>query len=322
MTGATGFIGGRLAATLAQASWNVRCLVRDQAGARARQLEADGFELHAGDVLEPASLRGAGRDIDTAYYLIHSMGRGADGDFSASERAAATAFASTMRAEGVQRVIYLGGLGDRPQSKHLRSRHETALALREHGPPLTYFRAGMVVGARSESYRTLRYLVQRLPAMIAPAWLKNETQPIAIDDTLAYLAGALSVEASSGQEIQIGGPDVLSYGEMLDRMATVLGLRRRPRVPIPFITPWLSSLWIGLVTPVDAGVARPLIEGLAVPTVVSDPSGMARFDVQPVGFDEALRRAVAEDPELRRRERPQAAWAADGGRRRRPRRDR
>ena len=156
----------------------------------------------------------------------------------------------------------------------------------------------MVVGAQSESYRTLRYLVQRLPAMIAPAWLKNETQPIGIDDTLAYLAGALEVPESVGREIQIGGPDILSYGEMLDRMATVLGVRSRPRIPVPFITPWLSSLWIGLVTPVDAGIARPLMEGLAVPTIVTDRSGMELFEISPIGFDEALRRAVAEDPDL------------------------
>jgi uncharacterized protein YbjT (DUF2867 family) len=228
------------------------------------------------------------------------MGRGGSGDFAASERAAAAAFAQMARDEGVGRVVYLGGLGDRPQSKHLRSRHETALALAEYGPPLTYFRASMVVGAQSESYRTLRYLVQRLPAMIAPAWLKNATQPIAIDDTLRYLAAAPSVAASEGREIQIGGPDVLSYGEMLDRMAAVLGLRRRPRIPVPLITPWLSSLWIGLVTPVDAGVARPLVEGLAVPTIVTDASGARLFDVEPIGFDDALRRAVAEDPEIRR----------------------
>ncbi len=231
------------------------------------------------------------------------MGRGASGDFASSERKAAASFARMVRAEGVERVIYLGGLGDRPESKHLRSRHETALALAEHGPPLTYFRAGMVVGAQSESYRTLRYLVQRLPAMIGPAWLKNATQPIAIDDTLRYLMQAPSVAASRGREIQIGGPDVLAYGEMLDRMAAVLGLRRRPRIPVPLITPRLSSLWIGLVTPVDVGVARPIVEGLAVPTVVTDPSGAALFDVQPIGFDEAMRRAVAEDPELNRRAR-------------------
>ena len=158
-----------------------------------------------------------------------SMGRGGDKDFMASERASATAFARMAREEGVERVVYLGGLGDRPQSKHLRSRHETAMALAEHGPPLTYFRAGMVVGAQSESYRTLRFLVQRLPAMIAPAWLKNATQPIAIEDTLRYLAQAPSVPASTGREIQIGGPDILSYGEMLDRMALALGLRPRMR---------------------------------------------------------------------------------------------
>jgi uncharacterized protein YbjT (DUF2867 family) len=257
-------------------------------------------------VLHPGSLRGAGRGVEVAYYLIHSMGRGGGGDFVANEGAAAASFAQMAQAEGIDRVVYLGGLGDRPQSKHLRSRHETALALAEHGPPLTYFRAGMVVGAQSESYRTLRYLVQRLPAMIAPAWLKNATQPIAIDDTLRYLVQAPSVVASAGREVQIGGPDVLSYGAMLDRMAAVLELRRRPRVPVPLITPWLSSLWIGLVTPVDAGVARPLVEGLAVPTVVTDPSGAEPFDVQPISFDEALRRAVAEDPELRphRHDRP------------------
>jgi uncharacterized protein YbjT (DUF2867 family) len=298
VTGATGFIGGMLAARLAADGHHVRCLVRSAATPRAQALEHAGFELHRGDVLQPDTLRGAGRGIDAAYYLIHSMGRGGSRDFTPRERAAATAFARMARSEGVGRVIYLGGLGDQPHSEHLRSRHETALLLRQHGPPLTYFRAGMVVGSQSESYRTLRYLVQRLPAMIAPAWLQNPTQPIAIADTLSYLVRALEVEASAGRDVQIGGPDVLTYAQMLDRMAEVLGLPHRPRVPVPLITPWLSSLWIGLVTPVDAGVARPLIEGLAVPTVVSDPSGMELFDVAPVGFEEALRRAVAGDPEL------------------------
>jgi uncharacterized protein YbjT (DUF2867 family) len=276
----------------------VRCLVRDRLSARARALEGAGFDLHVGDVLSPDTLRGAGLGIDTAYYLIHSMGRGGPKEFASRERAAAVGFARMARAEGIERVIYLGGLGERPHSTHLRSRHETALLLGEHGPPLTYFRSGMVVGPESESYRTLRYLVQRLPAMIAPAWLQNPTQPIAIDDTLSFLAGALDVPASAGREIQIGGPDVLTYAEMLDRMAQILGMPHRPRVPVPLVTPWLSSLWIGLVTPVDAGVARPLIESLAVPTVVSDPEAMELFDIEPVGFDEALQRAVNTDPEL------------------------
>ena len=298
VTGATGFVGGRLAPALAGAGWDVRCMVRDRAGSRARELDESGFALHEGDVTRPESLTGAGRDVDVAYYLIHSMGRGGGGDFAAREAAAAAALARMAKAEGIKQVVYLGGLGDRPESKHLRSRHETALALAKHGPPLTYFRAGMVVGAQSESYRTLRYLVQRLPVMIGPAWLKNSTQPIGIDDALRYLVEAPSVAAAAGREIQIGGPDVLSYGEMLDRMASVLGLRDRPRVPVPVISPWLSSLWIGLVTPVDAGVARPLVEGLAVPTVVTDTTGAAPFDVRPMGFDEALRRAVADDPEV------------------------
>jgi uncharacterized protein YbjT (DUF2867 family) len=289
VTGATGFIGGRLAKVLAGSGHEVRCLVRDADSPSGRALAADGFQLHVGDVLDPATLEGAGRDVDVAYYLIHSMGRGGSGNFAERELA---------RAEGIGRVVYLGGLGDRPKSAHLRSRHETASALRKEGPALTYFRAGMVVGAGSESYRTLRYLVQRLPAMIAPAWLQNATQPIAIDDTVAYLAAALDVPESAGREIQIGGPDVLTYGEMLDRMAQALGLSPRPRIPVPFITPWLSSLWIGLVTPVDAGVARPLVEGLSIPTVVTDPSGMALFEIEPIGFEESLRRAVADDPDL------------------------
>jgi uncharacterized protein YbjT (DUF2867 family) len=298
VTGATGFIGSRLAVELSRSGREVRCLVRNAASPAAKALTELGVELRQGDVLRPDTLRGLGRDVDVAYYLIHSMGRGGPKDFTAAERTAATGFAQMARAEGVERIVYLGGLGDRPHSAHLRSRHETALVLREHGPSLTYFRAGMVVGPESESYRTLRYLVQRLPAMIAPAWLKNATQPIAIDDTLRYLAACLSVPGSIGEEIQIGGPDVLSYGEMLDQMARVLGLRPRPRIPVPLITPWLSSLWIGLVTPVDAGVARPLVEGLATPTIVTDPRGMGLFDITPIDFDQALRRAVAEDPEL------------------------
>ena len=292
MTGATGFIGARLAATLAHAGWTVRCMVRDRS--RAGDLERRGFEVHEGDVLRPDTLEGAARDVEVAYYLVHAMGRGARGDFAAREHAGAEAFARMVLREGVERVIYLGGLGE-PHSRHLRSRHETARVLVEHGPPLTYFRAGMVVGAGSESYRTLRYLVERLPAMIAPAWLKVPTQPIAIDDVVAYLTAAPDLPKTAGQEIQIGGPSVLAYGEMLDRMAEALGRRPRPKLPVPLLTPRLSSLWIGLVTPVDAGVARPLIEGLSTKTTVTDTTGAKAFDVAPLPFEEALRRAVADD---------------------------
>jgi uncharacterized protein YbjT (DUF2867 family) len=295
VTGATGFVGGRLTRRLRAEGSEVRCLVRDRS--RARDLEAKGFELHEGNALDGSSLRGAGNGIDVAYYLIHSMGRGSSGggDFGSRDRNAAANFAYMARAEGVERVVYLGGLGDDPGSPHLRSRHETAIVLAREGPPLTYFRAAMVVGSGSESFRTLRYLVSRLPAMVAPAWLRTPTQPIGIDDVLSYLAAAPRVAQSAGRDVQIGGPDVLSYGQMIGAMANALGKRRPPMIPFPLLTPTLSSLWIGLVTPVDADVARPLIEGLSTETVVTDPSGARLFDVDPAPLREVLQIAIREE---------------------------
>lgn len=262
---------------------------------RARVLREKGFELHEGDVLRAETLAGAGRGIDVAYYLVHLMGRGGHGDFARQEEVAARTFAQMARREGIPRVVYLGGLGAEPTSRHLRSRHQTAMVLASDGPPLTYFRAAMVVGARSESYRTLRYLVQRMPVMVAPAWLRTLTQPIGVDDVVAYLTQAPDVPASVGREVQIGGPDVLSYSEMLDGMAFVMGKRARPKLSVPLLSPRLSSLWLRLITPVDTGVARPLVEGLRTETVVTDRSGAALFDVEPRPFDEVLRQALAEE---------------------------
>ncbi len=269
----------------------MRCLVRDPA--RARALEAAGAGLHVGDVGDAASLAGAGREVTTAYYLVHAMGGGAG--FAAREREGARNFARMAREEGVERVVYLGGLGEQSVSEHLSSRHETARVLAAEGPPLTYFRAAMVVGAGSESYRTLRYLVSRLPVMVAPSWLRTPTQPIGIDSVVAYLRRAPTVPEAAGREVQIGGPEVLSYADMLDRMAIAMGKRPRRKLPVPLITPWLSSLWLGLVTPVDTNVARPLIEGLVTATVVQDPEPSRAFGVVPESFAEALRRALAEE---------------------------
>jgi len=291
VTGATGFVGGRLADALAGDGAEVRRLVRSPQ--RAESLRAKGFEVHVGDVLDEESLRGAGEGIDVAYYLVHSMAGG--GDFEEREVRAARNFGRMARSAGIARAIYLGGLGGEGSSRHLRSRHRTAEILAAEGPPLTYFRAAMVVGSRSESYRTLRHLVERLPVMIAPAWLGTSTQPIGIDDVISYLSSAPGVEESTGEEVQIGGPDILSYGDMLDRMAVALGKRPPVKIPVPLLTPRLSSLWLGFITPVDTDVARPLVEGLITETVVTDPSGAQPFAIQPTPFDETLRRALAED---------------------------
>jgi uncharacterized protein YbjT (DUF2867 family) len=286
-------VGGRLAAELLGRGADVACLVRD--AGRAATLRDRGAELHEGDLLESGTLAGAFEGAEVAYYLVHGMGRGAGGDFAERERRAARNFAGAAREAGVERVVYLGGLGEQPKSQHLRSRHETGRILGAEGPPLTYFRAAMVVGAGSESYETLRHLVQRLPVMIAPAWLSTSTQPIDVGDVVAYLARAPELEAAAAREVEIGGPDVLSYCDMLDRIAAALGKRPRRKLPVPVLSPGLSSRWIGLVTPVDTGVARPLVEGLSTETVVKDPSGASLFDVVPIGVDAALRKAIAEE---------------------------
>jgi uncharacterized protein YbjT (DUF2867 family) len=246
------------------------------------------------DVLEPESLQAALEGVDVAHYLIHSMGRGGDADFAERDRRAAENFGAAAAAAELERIVYLGGLGDTDTSKHLRSRHETALALQRSEVPVTYLRAAAVLGAGSESFRTVYYLVKRLPFMLTPSWTQNETQPIAIADVLAYLSASATLDAARGETIEIGGPEVTSYAGMMDAMAKAMGRRPRPRISVPVLSPGLSSHWIGLVTPVDTGVARPLVDGLTTDTVVRDPSGMARFEIDPLPLDRAMRAAVEE----------------------------
>ena len=293
VTGASGYVGGRLVRELHALGEPVGCVARDP----SRVSFDPAVTVHRGDMLDPSSLSAIGDGYTTAYYLVHSMGRGGDSDYEKRDAIAASNFARFAIAAGIERIIYLGGLGDHPASQHLRSRVHVGEILREQGPPLTWFRAGMVVGAGSESYRTLRSLVERLPVMLAPAWLDTPTQAIGIGDVLRYLVEAPRISETRSREIQVGAAEILTYGEMLDRMADALGLRHRPRIPVPLLTPWLSSHWIGLITPVDAGVARPLIEGLSTKTTVTDPSGMELFDFLPRSFERALREAIAEEDE-------------------------
>ncbi len=297
VTGATGYVGNRLVRELHALGQPIGCVARDPSRVRFDS----SITVHQADMLDPSSLQAIGEGYTTAYYLVHSMGRGGSSDYEQRDATAASNFARFAASVGIEQVVYLGGLGDRPGSQHLRSRLRVGEILRDQGPPLTWFRAGMVVGAGSESYRTLRSLVERLPVMLAPSWLATPTQAIAIDDVLRYLTECRELPETRSREIQLGSAEVLTYGQMLDQMADALGLRRRPRIPVPLLTPWLSSHWIGLITPVDAGVARPLIEGLSTDTTVTDASGMALFDFQPRSFKQALREAVAEENEAGRR---------------------
>src|SRR3984957_11982251 len=285
VTGASGYVGSRMVRELHALGEPVGCVARDP----SRVSFDPAVTVHRADMLDPSSLSAIGDGYTTAYYLVHSMGRGGGSDYEHRDASAASNFARFAAANGIDQVVYLGGLGDRPGSQHLRSRLRVGEILRDEGPPLTWFRAGMVVGAGSESYRTLRSLVERLPVMLAPSWLATPTQAIGIDDVLRYLTEAPAIPETRAREIQIGSAEVLTYGQMLHGMSDALGLRRRPRIPVPLLTPWLSSHWIGLVTPVDTGVARPLIEGLATDTTITDQTGMALFDFTPRPFKEALR---------------------------------
>ena len=293
IAGATGYIGGLLARRLASGGEEVRALARRPE--RAEDLAAAGCELSQADVLDPASLDEALEGIGVAYYLVHSMGRGADRDFAERDRRGAENFAAAAADAGVRRIVYLGGLGE--GSEHLSSRHQTGRALASGEVPVCYFRAAAVIGAGSESFRTVLYLVRRLPVMVTPRWVDTRTQPVAVADVIEFLAAGADLNAPLEREIEIGGPDVTTYGGMMDGLAQAMGRRPPLRLRVPVLSPALSSLWVGLITPVDAGVARPLIEGLETETVVGDESGMELIGVQRTPLAEAMRRALAgEEP--------------------------
>ena len=289
VTGATGYIGGRLVPVLASAGVRLRCLARHPAALVSRVPPST--EIVAGDLLDPASLDRALTGIDVAYYLVHSMG--ARGDYQDTDRVAAKNFGEAARRAGVRRIVYLGGLatGSEPLSKHLSSRIETGQALRDSGVPVVEFRASVVIGSGSLSFELIRALVDRLPVMICPRWVSTLAQPISVDDVLAYLAAALHLPDGESRTFEIGGADQASYGDVMREYARQRGLKRI-MISVPLLTPRLSSLWLGLVTPVYARVGRELIAGLKNRSVVTDPAALATFTVRPVGLREAIGAAI------------------------------
>lgn len=296
LTGATGYVGGRLLHRLEAEGRAVRCLVRRPDEFRGRVGPAT--EIVGGDVADPAVLERALAGVETAFYLVHSMGDRAD--FERRDREAAQAFARAAASAGVGRIIYLGGLGDSTAdlSSHLRSRHEVGRILAGAGVRTIELRASIVIGSGSLSFELIRALVERLPAMVTPRWVDVLAQPIGIEDVLAYLLKAIELPGTESRIYEIGGPDRVSYGELMREYARQRGLRRW-MVPVPFLTPRLSSLWLRLVTPIYAEVGRKLIDSIRHPTLVLDDRALADFPIRPLGVRECIARAlVNEDREL------------------------
>ncbi len=296
LTGASGYIGGRLLAALQNAGRPVRCLARRPEFLRSQR--SPSTEIVQADCLQPASLPAAMTGVHTAYYLVHSMG--SSGHFVQEDRQAAQNFADAARAAGIRKIIYLGGLGadDPSLSDHLRSRQEVAQILRSSGIPVIEFRASIVIGSGSLSFEMIRALVQRLPIMICPRWVAVKAQPIAVEDVIAYLLEALQLPDGLDAVFEIGGADQLSYGEIMREYARQSGLRRW-MISVPVLTPRLSSLWLGLVTPIYARIGRKLVDSMRNPTLVTDPAALTAFSVRPKGLPEAIARALRnEDQEF------------------------
>ncbi len=289
LTGATGYIGGRLLRFLQMEGYPVRCIARRPESLRDRI--DTGTEVVKGDVLDLDSLKCAMKRIHTAYYLIHSMA--AAQDFEATDRKAAECFGDAARSQGVRRIIYLGGLGSDSGrlSAHLRSRQEVGEILGRCGVQVIEFRASIIIGSGSISFEMIRSLVERLPMMITPRWVDVRAQPIAIDDVLQYLRGALDAPVSESCIYEIGGPDQVSYGELMLEYARQRRLRRL-MIRVPVLTPRLSSLWLGLVTPLYARVGRKLVDSIRHPSVVQDNTALRAYSVRPCGMREAIFRTL------------------------------
>jgi len=290
LTGASGYVGGRLIPLLEQQPVKLRCLARNPDKMRSHVKETT--QIVRGDVLDASSLDAALQGVDTAYYLIHLMS--GSKDFEKEDRQAATNFAQAAKKAGVRRIIYLGGLGDDADPKlspHLRSRHEVGEILRESGVETIEFRASLVIGTGSLSFDLVKSLTDRLPVMLCPGWLTTPTQPIAVDDVLAYLLAAKDLPPGESRIFEIGSPDVTTYGGMIREDARQRGLRRW-LISVPVLTPYLSSLWLALVTPAAFEVGRHLIEGLKNPTVVQDKTALDVFPIRPMGIRDAIQKAL------------------------------
>ncbi len=296
VTGPTGYVGGRLLRLLASQGEFVRAMARSP-----RNLEvtpSDRLEVVQGDVFQPETLRNALRGVSVAYYLIHSMGAGEE--FAERDAQAARNFAEAAAAEGISKIVYLGGLGDESAnlSRHLASRQEVGVVLASAGVPVLEFRASVIIGSGSLSFEIVRALTERLPVMVAPRWVHTPAQPIAIENVLAYLVEAVRKDCAGHQIYQIGGLDVVSYGGLVREYARQRGLRRF-LLPVPFLSPTVSSWWLVLVTPANARVGRKLIDGVRVPTRVTDTRALDEFSVRPMTMRQAIERAlVFEDREF------------------------